>query len=255
MKAINYARLAGLLEGTMTTIPYFVNTPGFKVTDQIAFKNFMKLSENQQGGINMDDIMEEDDSDVEDVIEAVQKKEKKEGTEGEEVEEEEIVEELSIEDLENMYSTEDKLDLVIENEKDTIHGFNVQEGIINNKFQDYKNDIVKNETKVEDEYNIKKIDNKTIIISKYAGAGKSETIKRFLIANNLKGLFVINNNNLAIEIKKEDLDENGKKRGNWDAITPYVLMGCNICVEENEKETAKKFNIKDYDVIIYEEVF
>jgi len=42
MKAINYARLAGLLEGTMTTIPYFVNTPGFKVTDQIAFKNFMK---------------------------------------------------------------------------------------------------------------------------------------------------------------------------------------------------------------------
>ena len=42
MKAINYARLAGLLEGTMTTIPYFVNTPGFKVTDQTAFKNFMK---------------------------------------------------------------------------------------------------------------------------------------------------------------------------------------------------------------------
>ena len=33
MKAINYARLAGLLEGTMTTIPSFVNTPGFKITD------------------------------------------------------------------------------------------------------------------------------------------------------------------------------------------------------------------------------
>ena len=26
----------------MTTIPSFVNTPGFKVTDQTAFKNFMK---------------------------------------------------------------------------------------------------------------------------------------------------------------------------------------------------------------------
>ena len=41
MKAINYARLAGLLEGTMTTIPSFINTPGFKVTDKVAFKNFM----------------------------------------------------------------------------------------------------------------------------------------------------------------------------------------------------------------------
>jgi hypothetical protein len=42
MKTINYARLAGLLEGTMTTLPYFVNTPGFKVTDAKAFHNFMK---------------------------------------------------------------------------------------------------------------------------------------------------------------------------------------------------------------------
>ena len=41
MKAINYARLAGLLEGTMTTIPSFINTSGFKVTDKVAFKNFM----------------------------------------------------------------------------------------------------------------------------------------------------------------------------------------------------------------------
>ena len=95
-----------------------------------AFKNFMKLSENQQGGINMDDIMEsDDDSDVEDVIDAVQKKEKKEG-EVEDVEEEEIVEELSIEDLENMYSNEDKLDLVIENEKDTKKTSNLIEKIL-----------------------------------------------------------------------------------------------------------------------------
>jgi hypothetical protein len=40
--AYNYARLSGLLEGTMTTLPYFVNTPGFKVTDPKAFHNFMK---------------------------------------------------------------------------------------------------------------------------------------------------------------------------------------------------------------------
>jgi len=42
MKAINYARLAGLLEGTMVSVPYFVNTPGFKVTDPAAFRNFMQ---------------------------------------------------------------------------------------------------------------------------------------------------------------------------------------------------------------------
>ena len=42
MKHINYARLAGLLEGTMVSIPGFVNTPGFKVTDPVEFKNFMK---------------------------------------------------------------------------------------------------------------------------------------------------------------------------------------------------------------------
>ena len=42
MKMINYARLAGLLEGTMVSIPNFVNTPGFKVTNPEAFRNFMK---------------------------------------------------------------------------------------------------------------------------------------------------------------------------------------------------------------------
>ena len=47
MKAINYTRLAGLLEGTMTTLPYFVNTPGFKVTNPEAFRNFMKQLVNE----------------------------------------------------------------------------------------------------------------------------------------------------------------------------------------------------------------
>jgi len=42
MKHINYARLSGLLEGTMVSIPNFVNTPGFKVTNPEAFKTFMK---------------------------------------------------------------------------------------------------------------------------------------------------------------------------------------------------------------------
>jgi len=43
MKAINYARLSGLLKNTMMyRLPYFVNTPGFKVTNAKAYGNFMK---------------------------------------------------------------------------------------------------------------------------------------------------------------------------------------------------------------------
>ena len=44
---INYARLSGLLEGTMVSIPNFVNTPGFKVTNPEAFRNFMKQLVNE----------------------------------------------------------------------------------------------------------------------------------------------------------------------------------------------------------------
>jgi hypothetical protein len=47
MKMINYARLAGLLEGTMVSIPSFINTPGFTVNDPVIFKNFMKQLVNE----------------------------------------------------------------------------------------------------------------------------------------------------------------------------------------------------------------
>jgi len=74
-----------------------------------SYESFSKMSDNiQLGGLSEDDIS---DSDEEDIIGEINKP-----VESEEVE---VNEELSIEELENIYSTEDKLDLVIENDKDT----------------------------------------------------------------------------------------------------------------------------------------
>ena len=133
----------------------------------------------------------------------------------------------------------------ITNEYDTIHMFNKFGGRIDNKFEDCINNINFNEIKVNDEYKINEIKNKTIIKAELPGCGKSTACKKFLDDNNYKGLFVINNNNLSNEIRKEG----------YDAITPYILLGCSICTDEYENETKKKFNIKEYDVIIYEEVY
>ena len=55
----------------------------------------------------------------------------------------------------------------------------------------------------------------------------------------------MNNNNLCMEIKKE----------NYEAITPYQLLGINIYNENNETTKINKFNIEDYDLIIYEEIY
>jgi hypothetical protein len=84
-----------------------------------SFNNFIKLSEDKQlGGISIDDIVEEDtEEDINEIIGEINKKEIPEKEE--EIEEVAISEELSLEELENIYSVEDKLDLVIENEKDT----------------------------------------------------------------------------------------------------------------------------------------
>jgi hypothetical protein len=130
-------------------------------------------------------------------------------------------------------------------EYDTIHIFDCLKGIINNKFEDYSFEIIKKEINIKDEYNINEIENKTIMTALVPGAGKSTACKKYLDKNNLKGIFVINNNNLAMEIKKEG----------YDAITPYQLLGINIYNENNETTKINKFNIEDYDVIIYEEIY
>jgi hypothetical protein len=82
-----------------------------------SFVEFLKLSEDKQsGGINPDDIAEESDSESDDDI--INKINAPENVQSEQ-DEAHITEEMSLEELENIYSTEDKLDLVIENEKDT----------------------------------------------------------------------------------------------------------------------------------------
>lgn len=129
------------------------------------------------------------------------------------------------------------------NDYDTIHMFDCLKGIINNKFEDYSVNINIKEINIKDEYNIDEIENKTIMTAVVPGAGKSYACKKFLDKNNYKGLFVINNNNLAMEIKKEG----------YNSITPYQLLGLNIFNENNEN--IKKFNIEDYDVIIFEEIY
>lgn len=74
------------------------------------YKRFLSLSsDSQKGGIDPEDI-EDDDISVDNILDEINKPEEKE---------EEITEEMSLEELENIYATEDKLDLVIENEKDT----------------------------------------------------------------------------------------------------------------------------------------
>jgi hypothetical protein len=130
-------------------------------------------------------------------------------------------------------------------ENDTIHIFDCYKGIINNKYEDYTNEIIKKEIKVQNEYNITEIENKTIIEALVPGAGKSTACKKYLDKNNLKGLFVINNNNLAMEIKKDG----------YSSCTPYNLLGINIYNENNENNHIKKFDITEYDCIIFEEIY
>ena len=132
------------------------------------------------------------------------------------------------------------------NEFDTVHGLPLYDGKIYKKFENYRYDNKMNKIIVKDEYNINdEIINNLIIISQYPGSGKSYAIKQYLIKNELKGLFIINNNNLAIEIKKEG----------FDSITPYVLLGCNINKDDFENKNDYKFDIEQYDVIIFEEIF
>jgi hypothetical protein len=137
-------------------------------------------------------------------------------------------------------------------ENDTIHIFDCLKNIIKNKFEDYTFEIINKEIKIIDEYKINEIENKTIILAEVPGAGKSYACKKYLDNNKYNGLFVINNNNLANEIKKEG----------YNSCTPYQLLGINIYCEHNENNTEnnkperkKGLDIKEFDVIIFEEIY
>jgi hypothetical protein len=87
-----------------------------------SFNEFLKLGNNNEivGGTSSEENEESDDSDSENIIDQINQPEK----------EEEFVEEMSIEELENIYTEEDKLDLVIENDKDTKNTTNLIEKIL-----------------------------------------------------------------------------------------------------------------------------
>jgi hypothetical protein len=90
-----------------------------------SYNKFLKLSgykSLQKGGINPDSEDSDTESEIGDIISEINKPE--------ETQEEEFVEEMSFEELENIYSEEDKLDLVIENDKDTKKTTNLIEKIL-----------------------------------------------------------------------------------------------------------------------------
>jgi hypothetical protein len=130
---------------------------------------------------------------------------------------------------------------------DTIHGFKDfnDENIIKNKLVNYTKEFKRNKIEVENEYKITEIINKTILLSLNPGSGKSESCKKYIKNNNLNGLFVINNNNLGIEISKDG----------FTYITPHLLFNLNIEGNESEQKYIKKFDINEYDVIVFEEIF
>ena len=83
------------------------------------------------------------------------------------------------------------------------------------------------------------------MLSLNPGSGKSESCKKYIKNNNLNGLFVINNNNLGIEISKDG----------FTYITPHLLLGLQIEGQETENKYTKNINLEEYDVIVFEEIF
>ena len=82
--------------------------------------------------------------------------------------------------------------------------------------------------------------NNTLILGLFAGVGKTYTASQYICK---KKLFVTPFNTLAIELKKQE----------YEAITLNNLLGIGISCEKNTKMTS--FNVKDYDCIIFDEIF
>ena len=153
-----------------------------------SYDKFLKLSKKNEnlddssirsgtGGINSDD----EDSDLEDnIVDTINKSE--ENPEVNSEEEVEVNEELSLEELENIYSTEDKLDLVIENEKDTKKTSDLIEKILEQD-KDYDkieklNDLISfdnSKDNINYDESLKNVFNKNYIFNNYIY--KNDTIK------------------------------------------------------------------------------
>lgn len=104
-----------------------------------------------------------------------------------------------------------------------------------------------NNIDILDEYDTTEINNKInnnnrlIIKSIMPGSGKSQCIKNYH-KDNHKVLFIVPNNELALEIKKQG----------FDAMTAHSFFGIN----HNEQNTHKKnISLIDYDTVCFEEVY
>ena len=104
-----------------------------------------------------------------------------------------------------------------------------------------------NNIDILDEYDTTEINNKInnnnrlIIKSIMPGSGKSQCIKNYH-KDNHKVLFIVPNNELALEIKKQG----------FDAMTAHSFFGIN----HNEQNTHKKYiSLIDYDTVCFEEVY
>ena len=132
-----------------------------------SYKQFQKLSKKQEGGSDSEDS----DSDTDNVIEQI--------TGSEDVD---ITEEMSYEEIENIYSIEDKLDLVIENDTDTKKTSDLIEKILE-KDKDFDkleklNDLISFDTSKDNinyDESLKNISNKNFIYNNYIY--KNDTIK------------------------------------------------------------------------------
>ena len=98
-----------------------------------------------------------------------------------------------------------------------------------------------------DEYDTKEINekinnnNRLIIKSIMPGSGKSQCIKNYH-KDNHKVLFIVPNNELALDIKKEG----------YDAMTAHSFFGINHMEDKTHKKTV---SVKDYDTICFEEIY
>ena len=98
-----------------------------------------------------------------------------------------------------------------------------------------------------DEYDTKEINekinnnNRLIIKSIMPGSGKSQCIKNYH-KDNHKVLFIVPNNELALDIKKEG----------YDAMTAHSFFGINHMEDKLHKNAV---SVKDYDTLCFEEIY
>jgi hypothetical protein len=109
---------------------------------------------------------------------------------------------------------------------------------------DYNNEIIlKDEWDKDELSSVIHCSNKLIIKAHIAGGGKTSSFKNYMQKYNKKGLFVCPYNSLCFSLKSEG----------FNSVTLDKLVGCRF--SEDDFKTTKKYNIDDYDLIIFDEIY